>query len=192
MLVFGDRLALLLVILMTKNIFCQVCEACLDSNQQFYIQQVYIKADVNEELMKIIFEPNNETHFGVMSAEFFQDLTMLSVQFLVSTTKKKYVDQTLNLCKWMENKRTNYLINFFKNYLEKSFNPKLFNCPIKKGFYIVAKAREKPNPENFVPSFIPMKGNVTIVIIYMTRLAKQMQPLLRLTETFDLKNDDES
>lgn len=137
-------------------------------------------------MLKISYDPENETHSGRTYVEFYEDLTMITIQAITATESQKLLDQTINFCKWMENRKTNYLINLFKNYYA-SYNPKLLKCPIKKGFYIAAEPRKKiTNAENMVPSFMLTKGNITVVKIAKARVNKTMHNLIRATNIYQI------
>lgn len=158
---------------------------CLFS--QIAIRQVFVKNEVNERLVKISYDPENETHFGQVSVEFFEDLKAIIVQAVVKTDSNKLLlDQTINFCKWMDNRKQSYLINFFKKYYEK-YNPLLLKCPIKKGFYIAAGPRERiTNAESFLPSFLPLKGNITVLKIIKAKVEKMVQHVIRATNIYEL------
>lgn len=146
---------------------------------------VYFKASYNEKYLRLNFDPKNETHLGKISAEIIQDLSFLTAQFKVDVSKQKYIDLTVDFCQWLQNRRINYLINVFKNYFDKFVDPKLLKCPIKKGFYIAATARKiQKNLETFVPSFIPLKGNLTLTVIMKAKVDKKLQHLCSVIEVY--------
>lgn len=137
-------------------------------------------------MLNTSFDPENDTHLGQVSVEFFEDLQAISMQFVVKTDSQKLIDQTINFCKWMDNRKQNYLINLITKYYDK-YNQLLLKCPIKKGFYIAAEAREKiTSAEGFWPSFIPIKGNITVLKIVKAKVNKAMQYLTRSMNIYEL------
>ena len=127
-----------------------------------------------------------QTYCGRSYVEFYEDIPMVTIQAIAKTESRKLLDQTLNFCKWMENRKTNYLISLFKNRYE-AYNPKLLRCPIKKGFYIAAEPRQKiTNAEGFVPSFMLTKGNITVVKIIKGKVNGTMHNLVRATNIYEL------
>lgn len=142
--------------------------------------------DLNEEFVKINFGPKNETHLGAVYLEVFKDISNGFGRGIVETPDRKYVDMTINACKWLKNQRVNFLIYVFENHVKKHYNPELFKCPLKKGKYIMTEAREIiTNPEGYVPKFIPMIGNITLTGMARTLINKKFVSLGNITETYE-------
>lgn len=137
-------------------------------------------------MLKISYDADNETHAGEVSVDIFEDLSLIFLQAVVKSGSQKFVDQTINFCKWMENPRTNYIINIFKRNYDR-YNKKLLECPIKKGFYVAAGPRERlTNAAGVFPSFLPIKGNITVLQILRAKVGKTMQHLTRTTNVYEL------
>lgn len=84
----------------------------------------------------------------------------------------------------MEDSRTVYVLTIFRSLFEKNYNPKLFICPIEKGFYVVAEPREYlTNSESFLPDFVPLRGNLTVRSVIVATIASKTEPVITITET---------
>lgn len=114
----------------------------------------------------------------------FEDLPQITVLVTIESPTQKFIEQTINLCDWMEDPRTAYLLSIFRNYFEKHYNPKLFVCPIEEGFYVVAEPREYlTNVESFLPAFIPLRGNVNVKLEIETTISSKVEHVITITET---------
>lgn len=150
------------------------------------MRQVFFKAEVNDKLLRIRYDADNDTHAGRSYVEFFEDLSLITIQAITRSETQTFLDQTINFCSWMKNRKTNYLIALFKNYYE-AYNPKLLTCPIKKGFYIAAEPRRKlTDAESFMPSLLPIRGNITVLKIVKAKINKTMHHLIRATNIYEL------
>lgn len=137
--------------------------------------------------MKIHKDFDNETHSGEITVDVFQELPVVFFRIIAENPKQKFIDQTVNFCKWCKSRHTNFLIKMFTNYYEKYSNPELMECPIKKGFYIILKAREIiTKPHDFLPSLLPLKGNITLILSLKVRIAGKTQDLSRSTKIYEL------
>lgn len=75
----------------------------------------------------------------------------------------------------------------FTNYYEQYANPELMKCPIKKGFYYILKPREIiTKPHEFIPSLMPLKGNITLTMTLKVKIAGKTQNLSRSTKIYEL------
>lgn len=179
----------------TSNIFCQVgtiswakCKFIVEDNHsliQIHISPIDHKSVVNEKLMNLTIDSNNKTHYGAIYMDFYQDFTSILFRFKVEVNRQKFMEQAIDLCKWAKNPKSSYLINLFKSYVKKFFNEKLFDCPYKKGFLIAAVPREKTiDATSFYPSFVPVSGNLTLTIIFQTKILGRIENLFRTVEMF--------
>lgn len=149
------------------------------------MRKTYGRVEDNQEICKMHQENETATREGQLSIDLFKDLPVLRVQFLVESPERTLLDHTTNLCKWVDNQKGTFLISFFKNYVEKHFNSEVFHCPIKKGFLIIAKDRDKTVDASFLPSFIPMRGLVNVTIRVKTIIRKRSISLYNSTETYE-------
>lgn len=141
---------------------------------------------MNEEFVKATFEPHNDTHLGAIYLEVYKDLKNGIFRGIVKAPDRKYVDSTINVCKWLKNPRINFLIYVFENYIKKFCNPERIKCPLKKGKYVLIGTREMiTNPESFLPTFIPRVGQITVTVRARTLIEKKSVSLGNVTETFD-------
>lgn len=150
------------------------------------MRKIYFKTEVNEKLLNVSFDAENATHSGKSYVEFFEDITEIKIRGITKSGNQKLLDQTIDICKWLQNPRTNFLISLFKHYVN-AYNPELLQCPIKKGFYVAAEARERiSNATTFFPSFIPLRGNLTVIKIASGRVKSTMHHLIRATVVYEL------
>lgn len=144
---------------------------------------------MNEKLVRTIYEPANNTHYGKISLEVYEDLANIIVYFTVETKDKTFINQKINLCKWFAKPKNNVLINMFNNYYRHSWNRKLLTCPIRKGSYVVAGSRPiVTNPELFRPLYMPVleaRGNITIASKIKVQIRKKFEDLGDISETFE-------
>lgn len=136
--------------------------------------------------MNLTIDDSNKTHYGAMYMDFYQDISVIIMRFKLEAKGQKFIDQAIDLCKWIKNPKSNYLINIFKSYFRKSFSSTLFDCPVKKGFITAAVPREKTiDASNFFPSFVPIAGNFTLTITFQTRIKSKVENLFRTVEMFE-------
>jgi hypothetical protein len=101
----------------------------------------------------------------------------------------KPIEFNVNFCKWMKNPRVGYIITIFKHFFQDFLDPKMLECPVKKGKYVFMKARElfsgvKANG-GFLPTGFLLQGNVTFTVIIKGRIDNKMQLLARIVEILE-------
>jgi hypothetical protein len=141
--------------------------------------------------MKIHYDDGNTTHYGKVEVEIFEDIQDMIVRIVVSTTERTFIDITSSVCRWFKTQRVNYLISFFKLYAGKYYNPRFFNCPIKKGSFVAVKPRELiHNVNQYTPAFVPTKNNMTehynMTWVFKSRNGRTVKLLGTITEIFGL------
>jgi hypothetical protein len=149
------------------------------TNVASLIETLSHKVFFEPSLLNVTYKPNNQTHYGRILIDFYQDIPSIYVRILLSSQGKSYIDQTINFCKWQKNPRIDFLVTYFEEQYKKVVNPKLLQCPIKKGFYLAVGARlislEASGLFN-VPSFIPIKGTFNFSKIMKTKISGKIQP----------------
>lgn len=121
--------------------------------------------------------------------EIFQDLPIISSRFIIETTERRIIDHVFNLCQWLKNPKGNFFIGLFEKYYKEVINPKLLQCPFKKGRYVAVRAREKnfqaSEVQKSAPVYLPTKGNITIKSINKVKIGKIMKNLANITEVYE-------
>lgn len=117
-----------------------------------------------------------------ITVESFKDITNAFARLIVETSERKFIDGTFNVCKWFSQQRINYMKTMFEKYFDASVK----KCPWKKGNYSVAGVRTyNTDVTDYIPSFIPVKGNVTLKIKANTRVGNRIISLGNLTEVYE-------
>lgn len=99
------------------------------------------------------------------------------------------MDQNIDACKWVNNKRIAFVIEAFKSFHEKYLDPRMLECPIKKGRYNTIAARPIPyNLSQFtqIPIFIPFKGIFNSTTILKTKVRNKFRPFYMVTYIFEV------
>lgn len=157
----------------------------LKNNEQFTSKQIFFKSESNTRVIIVTVAPANDTHFGRVVMDVLIDISVVIVTVKMEAGKKVFVDQTINFCKWTEKPKTNYLVDAFRNYYQKQFNPLLFQCPLKKGKYVAAEDRQIPNIGLMLPKFVPKIDNVTFILTVKSKVGNKLQPVFRTTEVYE-------
>lgn len=108
--------------------------------------------------MNVLFGSKNETHFGAMRFELFQQLDRIRVNYqcLIPDSPQVLVDHTINFCRLQRERGSHILIKYFIDINVKIFNLDLIKCPMKKGSYELMKARLIDVGDRFeIPSYFP-------------------------------------
>lgn len=156
------------------------------SFKKIQVRRTSYHGELNKEFVKVTFEPYNDTHLGAIYLEVYKEITNGFVRAIVKKPDRKYIDSTVDVCKWLTNPRINFLITIFENYVKKHSNPELFKCPLKKGNYTVIGTREiVNNPDSYIPTFIPMIGKISVTVMAKTLVNKKFVSLCNVTETFE-------
>ena len=166
---------------LTSLLFFRIFQGIkLISNKYFYDQKL---ANISE-------NNSNETHFGGIFCEFYDDIPVILLRMILSASGTTYIDQNINACKWIKNQRIGFVIEAFKLFYEKYFDPRILDCPIKKGRYSAIQAR--PIPKNLgqfgqIPIFIPFKGIFNYTIVIKTKIGNsKLRPFYMATFIFDI------
>lgn len=158
----------------------------------FILQEVHLLSyyDTYEKtLLEGFEEPSNETHYGVVNFKIHQDLKILLCHVIATSSNRTFLDQQINLCKFFKNQRVFLYISIFKNYYAKYFNPKLLECPIKKGFYRGVEPRpivKDLNEYGFAPSMVPTKAVFNITSITKAKIGKGFKRIYTSTWMVEL------
>jgi Protein of unknown function (DUF1091) len=137
----------------------------------------------NSDLINVTFFPSNDTHLGEVRIEILKDLISMTAQVIFETPERRFIDHTTNICKWLKNRRGNFMVNGFMNYFDKHYDLGWFQCPIKKGSYLLAKPREiEMKTDGIIPSIVPLKGNITFTMNIKAIIGKKIYSLVRANE----------
>lgn len=109
----------------------------------------------------------NGTYDGPIIAEVFEEIPELIFQVRINTEYRSLMNTTVNLCNWYKKRRANFLIHVFTGFVEKYYNPMLFQCPIKKGRFEAAPAKPIPNLNILMPGFAPPKNEEVYNMTYV-------------------------
>lgn len=136
--------------------------------------------------MIVTYERGNETHYGRIVIDVLQVWPLMIVRYVVETPERKIIDQTVIFCDWVKKPKVNYIINYFKNYLQKYFNPKIFNCPIEPGKFILAEMRQKvDNLTSMFSPLIPSNGQFSTTLTMKVKKDKKVFQISKMKETFE-------
>ena len=114
---------------------------------------------------------------------------MIICRGILRSSERTYIDQTINVCTWINNRKASFVISFFKQFLEKHVNPDLLKCPVKKGKYLLLDSRKKPaSSDDFggLPLFVPAKGLFNFTISFKTKIRKQTKLVFKWSQNFEL------
>lgn len=132
---------------------------------------MYYKCDCNHDFVRLTSDPENRTHLGRVSLEVMQEIKKFRKRAIVENSeRRRFFDLTVDGCNWISNIKIQFVAEYFKRYIEKSYNLALFKCPVKKGLYILAETREQITSTDILPKFLPsrFKDNFTIQSIFTT------------------------
>jgi Protein of unknown function (DUF1091) len=147
------------------------------------MRTVDYKFQQNSDLINVTFIPLNDTHHGEVRIIILKDLTSINLQVVFETPEQKFIDHTTNVCKWLKNRRGNFMVNAFMNYFDKHYNLGWFQCPLKKGSYLLAKPRENEmKADGIMPSIVPLEGNITFTMNIKAIIGKKIYSLVRTVE----------
>lgn len=134
-------------------------------------------------------EPSNETHHGAVNFKIYQDIPILLCRMTATSSNRTFVDQQINLCKFFKHQRAFFVTSLFKNFYSKYYNPKLLECPIKKGFYhgVDARPRVKDLSEYVdTPSMVPSKAIFNLTSILRAKIGKGFKQIYSATWMVEL------
>lgn len=146
--------------------------------------------------MKWTADPRNATHLGKITTELFIVVPELLLRCVLSNSDRIFVDTTVNVCKWIDNKRGGFIIHFFNTFIRDFYNKDLLKCEIAKGAYLVRPAR--PNIQltaDVLPAFIPFSSKViswfNVTYVFKSKSRKSIQVMGTVTEIYDVLDWDE-
>lgn len=129
--------------------------------------------------------PANETHFGRVVFDVRSNISVIIITLKLEAKKKTFVDQTVNFCKWVGKPRLNYIVDAFRDYYQKQFNPLILQCPVREGIYVAAEDRLIPNIGLLLPKFVPKIDNITFTLTVKSMVQNKLQPVFRITEVYE-------
>jgi hypothetical protein len=134
-------------------------------------------------ILNITVEPGNKTHEGRMLFDLYQDLPTVIVRIILTSGGTTFIDQNLDYCKWLKYPRVGFIIEYFDNRYRQFINPKLLDCPIKKGFYVGMEARptgKKAQDYATLPSFIKIQGTYNYTQVLKTKIKNKVRPFFMM------------
>lgn len=160
--------------------------------QQVPVRKVHFKCDCNNDFAKLTFEPENRTHLGKITLEVMKEVstqvsTLRSRYIVENSDGRRFGDFSVDICKWVSNKRVNFMVSFFKQYMEKAYHLEWLKCPIQKGLFILAETREQITNVDIIPKYLPSysKDNFTIQMIFTTKVNKKTVIVCNQTEILE-------
>jgi hypothetical protein len=146
------------------------------------------KFSFDPSLLNVSEEAANKTHFETIHVEIFRDVDSLFPHYILSFSGKTFVDQRYNYCKFLKNPRNGVVINFLKEFNELA-DPRLLECPIKKGKFVALKPRRIPS--NFhdliaLPQFLPLKGIFNFTLILKTKIRGKLAPVYQKVQVIEI------
>lgn len=153
---------------------------------QIPIRKLSFNSVENERFLKVIYDPENETHLGAFSYEVFENIPVVLIRCSLEKDGHKYVENEVNACNFFKKQRVNFLITYFKKHIFEYYNLKRLRCPVLPGKFVLARARPKiTSADDFLPSFIPRGGLLEIRCRSETIIRKRRVYLSNSTEIFE-------
>lgn len=150
------------------------------------IRKLHYVSWENDKFLKVVYDPENDTHLGAYYAEVYKPLSNIKMRLIVQKGDTKYVDYRVNICDYTKKLRGNTMINFFERRVKKYYNMDLYKCPILPGKFIVAEARPRmSDPSDMFPSFIPMVGKIETNSLAETIIDRKRILVRTTNETFE-------
>lgn len=85
------------------------------------IRKVQSTQRINEGIIRLHMDLHIDTHYGQLSIEFFQEVLVIRAKFVIASVQQTFIDQTVELCKRLTNRRMNVLINLVESYYEEFY-----------------------------------------------------------------------
>jgi Protein of unknown function (DUF1091) len=134
----------------------------------------------------MIYDKENETHWGALRVELFQDFPGIIARSVLADNHRTFFDLSFSFCKWINNRRVGFMLESLKTMFKET-DISTFNCPIKKGKYI-AKGPVPKNRviENDLPSFVRLEKRpeerLNFPIILKAKVGKKMKHLATIID----------
>ena len=168
------------LLLKTKNLFGILSkDVRLLSNKTVYVDKT---------LINFWYDIGNETHYGANYCNVVEEIPVINLRVILSSSEKTIIDFHINVCTWLKNKRIEYIINLIK-FLDPVINKEFLKCPWKKGKFTILKARLAPKTvEEFggIPLFVPIKGKFNLTLVGKTKIRKRIRQLFNHYQLFEL------
>lgn len=139
-------------------------------------------------LIDFWYDVENKTHSGAIYCKIVEEIPVVYLRVILSSTEKTLIDVHVNLCTWLKNKKIEYMINLLK-FLDSVLNKQIFKCPYKKGQYTLFKSRLMPQTvEDYggIPLYMPIKGNFNLTLVGKTKIRKRTRLMFNHYELFEL------
>jgi Protein of unknown function (DUF1091) len=135
--------------------------------------------DVNKKLGTLAYDKENETHWGALRVELYENVNGAFGSSSISDSHRTFFENSVNLCKWLKDPRSRFVVAGFK-IIFKDFDPELLNCPVRKGKYVV----KGPSPKNRViekelPAFIRLEYDSEERLNYTINVKVRVGKILR-------------
>lgn len=131
--------------------------------------------DFNEKLGSLAYDKENETHWGALRVELYENVNGAFGRSSLADSHRKFFENSVNLCKWLKDPRSRFAVAGFKIIFE-DFDSQLLNCPVRKGKYVV----KGPSPKNRLEYDSEERLNYTINV--KARVGKILMDFATVTD----------